>query len=131
MRTAQCRDDLVESLRGENRLQAQFGNAFLAPALADDGRRRVAAEKRARPLAVPRAARVVADAPRARVEDGVAYRVERFVRNEDDELLVHGPSLSLDVLDEAHHLVRGAQADVPIRREKLGHRTPVPKVRLH
>ena len=88
MRRSQRRDHVGLSLFRENRLEAQLGNTLLAPGFPDRRARSLPAEERARPLRVPRAMLVLADAPGTRLEEGAADSVERLTRNEDDELAV-------------------------------------------
>ena len=88
MRRSQCRDYICLPLFREDRLEPQLGNTLLAPGFPDRRARSLPAEKRARPLRVPRAMLVLADAPGTRVEEGAADGVERLARNEDDELAV-------------------------------------------
>ena len=87
MRRSQRGDHVCLALFREDRLEAQLGNTLLAPGFPDR-RTRSPAEKRARPLRVPRAMLVLADAPGARFEEGATNSVERLTRNEDDELAV-------------------------------------------
>ena len=88
MRRSQRRDHVGLALFRENRLEAQLGNTLLAPGFPDRRARSLPAEKRARPLRVPGAMLVLADAPGTRLEEGAADSVERLTRNEDDELAV-------------------------------------------
>ena len=88
MRRSQCRDHVCLPLFRENRLEAQLGNTLLAPGFPDRRARSLPAEKRARPLRVPGAVFVLADAPGTRLEERAADSVERLTRNEDDELAV-------------------------------------------
>src|SRR6266852_3676012 len=88
MRPAQCCDHVLLSFLWKNRLESQLGDALLAPGLAACRPRSLAAEERARSLRVPGAVLVLADASGARLEEGVAHRVESLARNEDDELAV-------------------------------------------
>jgi len=87
MRRSQRGDHVCLALFREDRLEAQLGNTLLAPGFPDR-RTRSPAEKRARPLRVPRALLVLADAPGTRFEECAADSVERLTRNEDDELAV-------------------------------------------
>jgi len=87
MRRSQRGDHVCLALFREDRLEAQLGNTLLAPGFPDR-RTRSPAEKRARPLRVPRAMLVLADAPGTRFEECAADSVERLTRNEDDELAV-------------------------------------------
>ena len=87
MRRSQRGDHFCLALFREDRLEAQLGNTLLAPGFPDR-RTRSPAEKRARPLRVPRAMLVLADAPGTRLEECAADSVERLTRNEDDELAV-------------------------------------------
>ena len=88
MRRSQCRDHLSLQLFREDRLEPQLGDALLAPGFPDRRARSLPAEKRARPLRVPGAMLVLADAPSPRLEEGAADSVKRLTRNEDDELAV-------------------------------------------
>ena len=88
MRRSQCRDHVVLPLLREDRLEPQLSDTLLAPGFPDRRARSLPAEKRARPLRVPRAMLVLADAPGTRLEEGAADSVERLTRNEDDELAV-------------------------------------------
>ena len=88
MRRSQCRDHLRLQLFGEDRLEPQLGDALLAPGFPDRRARSLPAEERARPLRVPGAMLVLADAPGTRFEEGATNSVERLTRNEDDELAV-------------------------------------------
>jgi len=87
MRRSQRGDHVCLALFREDRLEAQLGNTLLAPGFPDR-RTRSPAEKRARPLRVPRAMLVLADAPGTRFEECAADSVERLTRNEDDELAI-------------------------------------------
>ena len=88
MRRSKCRDHICLPLFREDRLEPQLGDALLAPGFPDRRARSLPAEKRARPLRVPRAMLVLADAPGTRFEEGATNSVERLTRNEDDELAV-------------------------------------------
>ena len=81
-------DDFVLTLLREDRLEPQLSDTLFTPGFPDRRARSLPAEKRARPLRVPGAMLVLADAPGTRVEEGVADSVERLTRNEDDELAV-------------------------------------------
>ena len=88
MRRSQRGDHVCLALFRKDRLEAQLGNTLLAPGFPDRRTRSLPAEKRARPLRVPRAMLVLADAPGTRFEECAADSVERLTRNEDDELAV-------------------------------------------
>ena len=88
MRGAQCCDHFVLLLLREDGLESQLRDALLAPGSPRAGLVPFAAEERARSLRVPGAVLVLADASGARLEEGIAHRVESFARNEDDELAV-------------------------------------------
>ena len=88
MRRSQCRDHVCLPLFREDRLEPQLSDTLLAPRFPDRRARSLPAEKRARPLRVPGAMLVLADAPGTRLEEGAADGVERLARNEDDELAV-------------------------------------------
>ena len=88
MRRSQCRDHVCLPLFREDGLEPQLGDTLLAPGFPDRRARSLPAEKRARPLRVPGAMLVLADAPGTRLEEGAADSVERLTRNEDDELAV-------------------------------------------
>src|SRR5262245_444578 len=89
MRVAERSDDGFLTLRGKNRLEPELGYALLPPRLPDGGRRTLAAEERACPFCVPRAALVVADPARASAEQRVAHGVERLARHKHDQFAVH------------------------------------------
>ena len=69
MSGSERRDDLLESIDGDNRLDAELRDSLLSPALADRRIRALPAEEGARPGRVPRAALVLADPPRTCLED--------------------------------------------------------------
>src|SRR5207244_11339309 len=86
--------DVVLPVGGEDRLEPQLGDALLPPCLPHVRIGAGAAEERARAGRVPRAALVVADPARAGREERLTQRIQRFARDEDDELPVHRfPSL--------------------------------------
>src|SRR5919201_588495 len=89
MRAAQGRNDLVVSLLRKDRFQPEFRYTLLPPPLADARRGALAAEERPRPLGVPGAALVVADAAGADRKERVADCFQRLAGDEDDELPVH------------------------------------------
>src|SRR5512146_808264 len=72
----------------EHGLEPQLGDSLLASRRPDRRICSLAAEERSRPGGVPRAALVVADPARARLEERVAHFFERLARYEDDELAV-------------------------------------------
>ena len=88
MRRSQRGDHVCLALFRKDRLEAQLGHTLLAPGFPDRRTRSLPAEKRARPLRVPRAMLVLADAPGTRFEECAADSVERLTRNEDDELAI-------------------------------------------
>ena len=88
MRRSQRRDHVCLPFFREDRLEPQLGDTLLAAGFPDRRARSLSTEKRARPLRVPGAMLVLADAPSTCLEEGVADSVERFTRNEDDELAV-------------------------------------------
>src|SRR4051812_654160 len=91
MRRTQCSDHLCLPLFREDRLEPQLGNTLLAPGFPDCRAGSLSAENRPRPLRVPGTMLVLADASRARLEEGATDSVERLTRNEDDELAVQVP----------------------------------------
>src|SRR5581483_7707221 len=86
MRATQRGDDVVVPLDRVDRLEPELRHALLAPGLPHARRGPLAAEERSRSLRVPRAALVSADAAGARLEERVPHDIERFGRDEDDEL---------------------------------------------
>ena len=88
MRPAQCCDHFLLPFLWKDRLEPQLRDALLAPGLAARRGRSLAAEKRPCSLGVPGAVLVLADASGARLEEGIAHRVESLARNEHDELAV-------------------------------------------
>ena len=88
MRRSQCRDHVCLQLFRENRLEPQLGDTLFAPGFADRRARSLSPEERSRPLRVPGAMLVLADAPGTSLEEGATNSVERLTRNEDDELAV-------------------------------------------
>ncbi len=88
MRPAQCCDHVLLQFLRKDRLESQLADTLLASGLAARRGRSLAAEEGPRSLRVPGAVLVLADASGARLEEGVANRVESLARNEDDELAV-------------------------------------------
>jgi hypothetical protein len=86
MRLAERGHDLVLAVGGIDGLEPELGDPLLSPPLSDRRRRSGSSQERAGSLGVPRAAFVRADASRPGGEEGLAYAVERFPGNEDDEL---------------------------------------------
>src|SRR5262245_39873596 len=83
-------DDVAQPSVRHAGLDAKLLDSLLAARLADRRVRPFAPEERSRPRGVPRAALVVADAPRAGGEHGRARRVELGLRHEPHELVAHG-----------------------------------------
>ena len=88
MRPAQCCDHFLLPFLWKDRFEPQLRDALLAPGLPARRSRSLAADERPCPLRVPGAVLVLAYASGARLEEGIAYRVESLARNEDDELAV-------------------------------------------
>jgi hypothetical protein len=88
MRGSQRCDDFLLPFLWKDRLESQLGDALLTPGLAARWPRSFAAEEGSRSLCVPGTVLVVADASGARLEEGVAHRVESLARYEDDELAI-------------------------------------------
>src|SRR5438270_12679712 len=89
-------DDLACTIGGNDSLDAELGDAFLAAWLADRRARAGTPEKRPGSGRVPGAPFVLADPAGAGAEDGVASPLERLARDEPDELVsppTHVPSL--------------------------------------
>src|SRR5689334_1276473 len=96
MRLAQRGDHVVVPLRRIDRLEPQLRDTLLAPGPPHARPRARTAEERPRPFRVPRTVLVIADPDRAGAEQGLPDRVERFPRNEDDELARHAPQATGD-----------------------------------
>src|SRR5690348_14518173 len=96
MGLAQRRDHLVVPIRRIDRLEPQLRHTLLAPGPPHARLRARTAEERPRPFRVPRTMLVRADPACAGPEQGLPDRVERFPRNEDDELARHAPQATGD-----------------------------------
>ena len=88
MSGAQRCDHFVVLVLWENGLEPKLGDALLTPRLPACRVRALTTDEGAGSLRVPRTVLVLPDASGARLEEGFAYRVESFARDEDDELAV-------------------------------------------
>ena len=86
MRLDQRRDDVLQPVDRYHRLDPELGNVLLSSPLPDCRIGVPPAEERPGSRGVPGAALVLADPPRARLEDGLACDVERLQGNEPDQL---------------------------------------------